>query len=391
MAITMNRMRKGRPRIIPVIAKPCSVPDRLIHLLYVDFVGRYDDALNELLTKGFGLPPKPTPVAIPSAPPQVPVPTPVLPSWLVPVATVTVVILVASILLGAIVNGILSTQPTVTPTKVVAGAPTTAVPTPLPTNTPTLTPKPTDTPRSIVTPTLGIGSTRIAPIDGATMVYVPAGEFVMGSNDYDDEKPPHTVYLDAFWIDKYEVTNALYKKCVDAGKCSPPSESKSYTRRSYYGNTQYDNYPVIYVTWENANQYCTWANKKLPTEAQWEKAARGTDGRIYPWGNTFDKNLLNSVEGGKGDTTAVGSYPAGASPYGAMDMAGNVWEWVADWYDANYYKNSASRNPTGPTSGLYRVLRGGSWDSDSLVVRAAYRHLSVPVYRGSDVGFRCAQ
>jgi formylglycine-generating enzyme required for sulfatase activity len=362
MAIMMNR-EQGRPHIIPVIAEKCEVPRRLRHILYVDFVGRYDDALNELLTKGFGLPPKPPPVvAVPSAPPKVPAPTPALPGWLVPVATVTAVIIVACILLGTIVNSILNTQPTATPAHFVTA-----------------------------TPPLGVGSTKISPIDGATMVYVPAGEFLMGSNDYDDEKPPHTVYLDAFWIDKYEVTNALYKKCVSAGKCQPPTSTRSFSRDAYYGNSQYDNYPVIYVTWENANQYCTWANKKLPTEAQWEKAARGTDGRIYPWGNTFDKNLLNSAEGGKGDTTAVGSYPAGASPYGAMDMAGNVWEWVADWYDANYYKNSASRNPTGPTSGLYRVLRGGSWDSDSLVVRAAYRHLSVPVYRGSDVGFRCAQ
>jgi serine/threonine-protein kinase len=205
------------------------------------------------------------------------------------------------------------------------------------------------------------------------MVYVPAGEFTMGSNDYDDEKPPHAVYLDAFWIDKFEVTNALYKKCVDAGKCSAPQESKSSTRALYYGNSQYDNYPAINVTWENATQYCAFAKKQLPTEAQWEKAARGTDKRIYPWGDTFDVNKLNSSEGGKGDTTAVGSYPSGASPYGALDMAGNVWEWVADWYDANYYKNSPARNPTGPTSGQSRVVRGGSWGSSATSVRAAAR------------------
>ncbi len=407
MAIMMNRTRKGRPRIIPVIAKPCEVPDRLMHLTHVNFVGRYDDALNELL-KGIGLPPKPTPVAVPSAPPNVSAPTPALPSWLVRVATVTAVILVACIFLGTIVNSIVNNlmpaQTPVPPTQVVAGAPTTAVATPLPTKIPitptvTLSPtatftKPTDTVRPTATSAFGIGSTKISPIDGATMVYVPAGEFTMGSNDGDDdEKPPHTVYLDAFWIDKFEVTNALYKKCVDAGKCIPPSERKSYTRSSYYGNSQFDNYPVIYVSWDDANKYCTWAGKKLPTEAQWEKAARGTDGRIYPWGNTFDVAKVNSSESNPrpGDTTAVGSYPAGASPYGVMDMAGNVWEWVADWYDASYYNNSASRNPTGPTSGQYRVVRGGSWVISSNYVRAAYRSHDVPGIRNYIVGFRCAQ
>jgi formylglycine-generating enzyme required for sulfatase activity len=385
MAIMMNR-EQGRPHIIPVIAEKCEVPRRLRHILYVDFVNRYDDALNELLTRGFGLPPellRPVEPPPPPPPPERPESERTLPSWLVPVATGIAVIFVVCILLGAIVNGILSTQPTVTPTKVVAGAPTTAA---------TFTPKPTDTPRSIATPTLGIGSTKISPVDGAAMMYVPAGEFVMGSNEGDDdEKPPHTVYLDAFWIDKYEVTNALYKKCVDAGKCSPPSERNSHTRISYYGNSQFDNYPVIYVSWDDANKYCAWAGKKLPTEAQWEKAARGTDGRIYPWGNTFDKNLLNSAEGGKGDTTAVVSYPAGASPYGVMDMAGNVWEWVADWYGQNYYASSPKNNPAGPTSGQWRVLRGGSWSHNSGYVRAAYRNVYVPGLRYSYVGFRCAQ
>jgi len=365
MAIMMNR-EQGRPHIIPVIAEKCEVPRRLRHILYVDFVNRYDDALYELLTKGFGLPPKPPPVvAVPSAPPKVPAPTPALPGWLVPVATVTAVIIVAWILLGTIVNSILNTQPTATPAHFVTA-----------------------------TPPLGVGSTKISPIDGAMMVYVPAGEFTMGSNDGDsDEKPVHTVYLDAFWIDKYEVTNALYKKCVDAGKCSPPSESRSYTRSSYYGNTQYDNYPVIYVTWENANQYCTWANKKLPTEAQWEKAARGTDGRTYPWGSTFDSTKLNSSYSNPrtGDTTAVGSYPSGASSYGAMDMVGNVLEWVADWYGENYYASSPKSNPTGPTTGQYRVVRGGSWYFQSGKLSTVGRDKGNPVSRVYDLGFRCAE
>jgi formylglycine-generating enzyme required for sulfatase activity len=227
------------------------------------------------------------------------------------------------------------------------------------------------------------------------MVLVPAGEFTMGSSAsdsqaYGDEKPQHTVYLDAFWIDKFEVTNAQYKKCVDAGKCSAPPQRKSYTRDSYYGDARYDNYPVIYVPWNDANTFCAWAGKRLPTEAEWEKAARGTDGRIYPWGNTFDINKVNA-EGKVGDTTEVGAYPAGASPYGVMDMAGNVWEWVADWYAENYYASSPRNNPKGPSSGEYRVLRGGAWYTNQSYVRAAYRYYYYPVNRDFDVGFRCAQ
>jgi formylglycine-generating enzyme required for sulfatase activity/tRNA A-37 threonylcarbamoyl transferase component Bud32 len=230
----------------------------------------------------------------------------------------------------------------------------------------------------------------------AEMVSVLAGEFKMGSSDADryasdDEKPQHTVYLDAFWIDKYEVTNALYKKCVDAGKCQSPNPTESYSRRWYYGISKFDNYPVIYVSWNDAKAYCEWAGKRLPTEAEWEKAARGTDGRIYPWGNAFDKNRLNSSEGGRGDTTPVDSFPSGASPYGALDMAGNVWEWVADWHDSAYYTNSPRNNPKGPSSGQYRVLRGGAWNYGQRSVRAASRDGYDPGTRIDYVGFRCAQ
>ena len=162
---------------------------------------------------------------------------------------------------------------------------------------------------------------------------------MMGSNPRlggnDDEKPVHAVYLDAFWIDKYEVTNAQYKKCVDWGYCVAPQKNSS-TRDSYYGNPQYESYPVI-VSWDQAKNFCTRAGKRLPTEAECEKAARGTGERIYPWGDTFDKNLVNSLHRGFGDTMPVGSFPNGASPYGVMDMAGNVSEWVADFYSSDYY------------------------------------------------------
>lgn len=233
-------------------------------------------------------------------------------------------------------------------------------------------------------------------IGGAPMVFVPAGDFLMGSSDADnyassDEKPQHMVYLDAFWIDQHEVTNAQYRQCVEAGKCQLPNPMNSWTRDLYYGNAQFDNYPVIYVSWDGANTFCQWASKRLPTEAEWEKAARGTDARIYPWGSTFDKNLLNSSEGDAGDTTEVGKYPNGASPYRALDMAGNVWEWVNDWFDANYYSSSPRENPIGPTLGNSRVLRGGSWYSSQGNVRAAGRGVNSPDFRDDRLGFRCAQ
>lgn len=225
------------------------------------------------------------------------------------------------------------------------------------------------------------------------MVPVSAGDFTMGSaNGEDSEKPEHTVYLDDFWIDQFEVTNALYKKCVDAGKCQPPPSIGSWTRASYYGNAQFDDYPVIYVTWTDADAYCAWAGKRLPTEAEWEKAARGTDQRVYPWGDVFDKTLLNSSEGGLGDTTVVGNFPGGASPYGAMDMAGNVLEWVADSYDSAYYAISPRVNPKGPAAGDYKVLRGGSWFSGQYDARSSFRRsFGISGLRYGFVGFRCAQ
>jgi formylglycine-generating enzyme required for sulfatase activity len=246
------------------------------------------------------------------------------------------------------------------------------------------------------------------------MVYVPEGTFTMGDtldqaiaecqkfeNDcqqswFADEQPPHSVTLDAYWIDKTDVTNAMYAKCVQAGACQAPSQSGSYTRASYYGYSQYADYPVIYVSWKDVNDYCNWAGVRLPTEAEWEKAARGPDGRIYPWGNADPTcDLANLSPYGKsacvGDTTAVDSYPSGASPYGALDMAGNVLQWVNDWYDANYYANSPSSNPTGPTSGQSRVLRGGAWGFYEYYVRSAYRDGYDPTFAYYSVGFRCSR
>ncbi len=228
-----------------------------------------------------------------------------------------------------------------------------------------------------------------------TLVCVPAGDFLMGSTDadgnaYGDEMPQHTVYLDAYWIDQTEVTNAQYAQCVAAGVCRRPDSERSWTRSSYYGSSQYADFPVIEVSWDDAVDYCTWAGRQLPSEAQWEKAARGTDGRIYPWGNQApNTNLLNYFNN-LGDTTAVGSYPDGASPYGALDMAGNVWEWTADWYDSDYYSSRTTwRNPAGPSSGDNRVLRGGSWNDSARAGRAALRGRVTPGSRASNLGFRC--
>lgn len=313
-------------------------------------------------------------------------------------------VIVAAALFGAFI-GRLSAPPAMAPTRelveqtivvpqtVIALRTVIVMATPVP-NTPT--------------PTLGMGSTQISPIDGAEMVYVPAGEFTMGSDDGDsNEKPVHTVSLDTYWIDKYEVTNALYKKCVGKGNCARPAETKSYTRNSYYSNSQYDIYPVIYVSWNDARDYCAWAGKRLPTEAEWEKAARGADGQIYPWGDEWDVRTTrrlnfsdkNNPTGpsdtfandGYGDTAPVGSYQNGASPYGALDMAGNVWEWVNDLYDSAYYSTSPRENPQGPSSGQSRVLRGGSFDYLPSSARAAYRGFNAPDYRSSSLGFRCAQ
>ncbi len=257
----------------------------------------------------------------------------------------------------------------------------------------TSTPQPTKT--SIPTPTLGIGSTIASAKDDMVLVYVPAGKFLMGSGDGNsDEKPIHTVNLDAFWIDQIEVTNAMYAKCVaDDGACKEPTNASSYTHPSYYNNSGFSNYPVLYVDWNMAKAYCSWADRRLPTEAEWEKAARGTEALTYPWGEGIDCDKANYSGRCVGDALPVKSYPNGFSPYGAYDMAGNVWEWVNDWYDKNYYASSPESNPLGPNllDGGSRVLRGGSWGSSGYVVRSALRNGVFPTNTNSNIGFRCAR
>jgi formylglycine-generating enzyme required for sulfatase activity/uncharacterized caspase-like protein len=259
---------------------------------------------------------------------------------------------------------------------------------------------------SAVTPetTSPLQSTLVSEIDEMTLLYVPAGEFTMGSDSNSDEQPIHKVTLDAFWIDQTEVTNKMYSSCVEAGVCEEPTNAGSYSHSSYYGNAEFYDYPVIYVDWNMAKTYCEWADRRLPTEAEWEKAARGENANVYPWGNTFDGSLVNfcdtncsfsyadkSSDDGFADVAPVGSYPNGASVYGALNMAGNVREWVNDWYSETYDSSSPSSNPEGPSSGQYRALRGGSWISGDDVVRSSVRYGNGPTDSDDDIGFRCSR
>ena len=218
--------------------------------------------------------------------------------------------------------------------------------------------------------------------DGAIMARIPAGAFVMGDNQGEpDESPEHRVELKTFWMDITEVTYLLYEKCVAVGKCKPAEK---------YPDMTDPKQPVVGVSWDDAAAYCAYARKRLPTEAEWEKAARGTDGRAYPWGQTIDCTKANYRECGVGHTLPVGSYLEVASPYGMLDMAGNAWEWVADYYDPEYYPVSPPQNPKGPDSGKYRVARGGSWARPLYGMRSADRGAFKPETRSDDIGFRCA-
>jgi formylglycine-generating enzyme required for sulfatase activity len=276
------------------------------------------------------------------------------------------------------------------------------LPTAFPTNTPSVN-APADAGGSA-------GSERASSVDGMPQVFVPDGTFRMGALDNDaqkDEQPAHAVTLKGFWIDKLEVTNAMYLLCATSGACEPPQYFKSDTRESYFNNAEFNDFPVVYVTWAQADAYCKWTGRRLPTEAEWERAARGDDFRTYPWGDERPDSSRGNFNYFVGDTTRVGNFPAGASPFGVLDLAGNVAEWVKDYYDSDYYAQGVTMNPPGPgerSQYFNRVVRGGSYQDAFVDVRLANRasvqgsnldekDIYSKEYLGEvspKIGFRCA-
>lgn len=262
------------------------------------------------------------------------------------------------------------------------------------------------------------------------MVLIPGGEFLMGSPDdglsFDDERPQRKVYVSAFLMDRHEITNARYKQFVDATGFQTPSHTTSQLTLWDHGTPLpgSEQHPVVNVSWDAAVAYCRWQGKRLPTEAEWEKAARGTDGRRYPWGSDWDIAKANSAsywagrtiefqngeewkafwvtgegmrlsrqQGLNGEvlTLPIGTFPDGASPYGVLDMAGNASEWVQDWYEPYSYLNAPLSDPQGPHGQLLKVVRGGSWLKPARNIRASDRDYAFPADRASGIGFRCAK
>ncbi len=220
---------------------------------------------------------------------------------------------------------------------------------------------------------------RTSLMDGMPQIYIPEGTFRMGGMDArsaPDERPAHDVTLSGYWMDQLEVTNAMYMLCVKSGTCKPPQSFKSQRRPEYFDNPDFNDYPVIYVTWGQAKTYCEWAQRRLPTEAEWEHAARGNDWRTFPWGEDKANSLLANYNMLVGDTSRVGTYPLGASPFGILDMAGNVAEWTNDFYSGTYYARlTDALNPLGPETSvtLRRVVRGGSLGDAEINIRVPKR------------------
>lgn len=271
--------------------------------------------------------------------------------------------------------------------------------------TPTFIYEAVETITPTVFPTIAAGQTRKQPLDGMVQVYVPEGAFTMGSQPGEaradaDEFPQHEVYLAAFWIDQTEVTNQMFTNFLN--EMGNQQEGRAYWLDASDEDAQifqsdsawevkpgYKTHPAVEVNWFGANAYCQWVGRLLPSEAQWEKAARGTMPRKYPSGNKINCSSAVTIECKTEEAQQVGTKPAGASPFGVLDMAGNVWEWVADWYAADYYSLSPIDNPAGPEYGEYKGLRGGSFAQDRMHARSANRRHNGPANSQHDYGFRC--
>ncbi len=310
-----------------------------------------------------------------------------------PTASVTSVVVILPDMATTVVPSVTASfTPTVSPAPQSSDtAAPTLTHTPRPTSTPVLSPSPSDTPPPTFLPTPSPWPVRLTDSLGVEMALIAAGEFDMGSTSGSgNERPVHRVFLDAYYIDRYEVTNALYRKCVQAGTCTPPSDVRSFKHTNYYNNQSLDEYPVIWVNWEQARTFCEWRGARLPTEAEWEKAARGgLEGKLYTWGDDAPDCKRANFTGCAGDANQAGSYAPNG--YELFDMAGNVWEWVNDYYSSTYYRSSPASNPAGPAASVYRVVRGGAWDYYSDYLRVSTRLQRSPGDSQGSTGFRCAR
>lgn len=344
-----------------------------------------------------------------------------LPSWLAVVLTVASLAALAGCLVasGLLLRSCGEEVPTSTPkppvTSIVASPTVGATPSSAPTEPPVVSSSPTPTVVSAETllpdgtrlPPVELGVTRVREVDDMQMVYVPSGSFSMGSvNGEDDQRPVHTVTLDGFWLDQFEVTNQQYARFLNVngnqveGALPWIEVPNDYAMIEVVGEhfvpkIGYADHPVVEVSWYGAVAYCRWVDGRLPTESEWEYAARGPSSLIYPWGDHWDVGVANCSEDycrdGYETTAPVGTFPDGASWVGALDLLGNAWEWVHDWYDPDYYRSAPERNPMGPTSGSARVMRGGSYYPEWDLLPAALRNSNGPDSRDfASIGFRCA-
>jgi formylglycine-generating enzyme required for sulfatase activity len=394
--------RRGM-KIVPLLRELFEVPIWLLNIQYVDIVGaNYDRNFHQILESFENYGRRADDVKPASV------------SWRrsidkkLPYLLAGLLVFVFAAIFLVFQRGIFTPVP---PTPTATKVPSTSTPLPpTTTETPTLTATATATltptlPPPSPTATLEAGAPSPTPIpaeivdaSGAEMVFVDAGVFVMGSdNGEDDESPAHIASLSGYYIDKFEVTNQDYQVCVEDLGCELPKTTR------YYVSPIYSDHPAVYVTWEMAAAYCEWRGARLPTESEWEKAARGTKSLVYPWGTRFERSGSNYCDenceyswldplwnDGHARTAPVGSYEDGISPYGAYDMSGNVAEWVSDWYAADYYKNSSRLDPQGPENGLYRVLRGGSWMNKATDLQSYMRSFLRPNVGYNYTGFRCA-